>query len=305
MAEELESLDGIGPKTRDQLESMGISSIQDLAKADPSVVEDHDVSISVDRMEGYIDTAGKQGIIIQSGAEVVEEYESRVSISTGVDRLDEATNGGFENGTIVAIGGDSGSGKTQMAFQALGNAVQETGNPAVYIETEPDRYQGKRIRDMFDKETQEKVFKVPVRGEDALDQQRQAYDAVREQFDDLSMVVVDSFTSRFRLSDRFGDRSSYNERSEEFKAHLNAVEQLAIDMNCPVLLICQIYTDPDGWGKDLVIYGSNLMMHMVGFVIMLQDYGGALSNLEVRNHPNQGDSEFEIQIVEGGVQIPD
>jgi hypothetical protein len=47
------------------------------------------------------------------------------------------------------------------------------------------------------------------------------------------------------------------------------------------------------------------MMHMVGFVMKLKNRGGALSTLKVQNHPNEGDSELDIQIVGSGVQQPE
>lgn len=306
MSSGLEDIDGVGPGTREKLESYGISSMSDLARADSEAIGESDIGISAGRAETLIGRAQQQAIVIQSGDEVREEYESRGIIPTGISHLDTAIAGGFQNQQIVAVGGDTGSGKTQIAFQMLGNAVQETGQRAVYLETEPDRYQGRRIIDMFDKQTQSKVDKISVRGDGALSQQKRAYDAIRERYDELSMIVVDSFTSRFRLSEEFDGRGSLSERSTEFKNHLSLIESMAIEHNCPVLLICQVYQDPDPYsGQDYVIYGSTLMMHMVGFVMKLNNRGGALSSLKVENHPNNGDSELDIQIVESGVQEPE
>lgn len=306
MAEELEEIEGLGPTTREKLEGIGVETVSDLAKADPEVVDEKSVSVSVGQMEKFVGRAKQQAIVIETGDQVREKYENRGQVPTGIDHLDEAIAGGFDNEQVVAIGGDTGSGKTQMAFQSLGNAVQETGERAVYIETEPNRYQGKRIIDMFDQQTQSQVDKISVKGDDALDQQYRAYDALRTRYDDLSMIVVDSFTSRFRLSDDFEGRGQLSERGQEFKRHLKAIEQLTIEHNCPVLLVCQVYQDPDPYsGQDMVLYGSTLMMHMVGFIMLMKNEGGALSTLEVQNHPNMGDSTLDIQIVESGVQEPE
>jgi RecA/RadA recombinase len=306
MAEDLEEINGLGPTTREKLEDIGIETVDQLARADPEIVDEKSVSVSVGQMEKFVGRAKQQAIVIETGDEVRQKYEDRGQVPTGIENVDEAIDGGFDDEQVVAIGGDTGSGKTQMAFQALGNAVQETDERAVYIETEPNRYQGKRIADMFDEGTQSMVDKISVRGDNALDQQHRAYDALRKRYDDLSMIVVDSFTSRFRLSDDFDGRGQLSERGQEFKRHLKAIEQLTIEHNCPVLLICQVYQDPDPYsGQDMVLYGSTLMMHMVGFVMLMRNEGGALSTLEVKNHPNEGDSTLDIQIVESGVQEPE
>lgn len=299
MAEEISDIKGIGSGTEESLNELGIESLDDLAEADADVVEDSDVKISPDRMQSFIDEAAKHTVQILSGEDVVEEYENRGEIETTIDELDSKLAGGFSNREIVAVGGDTGSGKTQLAFWMLGQAVKQTGKPALYIETEPDRYRGKRIAEMFSEEVQSKVYKIDAHG---LDQQKMAYNAAQDKLDDLSLIVVDSFTSRFRLSDKFEDRSSFGERNQEFRAHLNMIEDLAKDSECPVLLNCQVYKNPTQYGATDVIYGSTLMMHMVSFVVMMNSKSGQLTEFKGRNHPHEGDFEVLLQITDSGLQ---
>jgi len=300
MAKELGDLTGIGSTTVEKMNRMGIESVDDLGKADASIVNDHDVSISEDRMQTFIETAAREAIIIQTGDEVVEEYENRGCVPTGIPELDEKI-GGLENRSLIAVGGSTGAGKTQLGFQACGEAVQKYDEPAVYIETEPDRYRGKRIQDMYDEDIQSKVHKVSVAGEDALDMQYRSYKAVESQFDTASIVVVDSFTSRFRLNTNFDGRDSLSARNEEFSRHLQALETMATELDCPVLLMCQVYPSPTQYGSRDVIYGSSLMMHMVNYVVKMRSKKGALSNLKIQNHPEYGDFEVGIQILEEGL----
>lgn len=299
MAEELSDIDGLGPKTIESLNSLGIESLDELAQADPSVVNGTDVKISESRMEGYIEQASLNTVQIQTGSDVVEEYEQRTTYSLDIPELDAELGGGLDAGEIVAVGGDTGSGKTQLAFYALGRAVRETGDPALYIETEPDRYRGERVRQMFDKSVQQDIHKIKAYG---LDQQKNAYRAVMDSDTDYSMVVVDSFTSRFRLSDRFEDRSSFGERNQEFREHLNLVEDMGRLDDVPVLLVCQVYKSPDQYGADDVIYGSTLMMHMVAYVIMMQSRSGQLTEANLRNNPHGGDASVLLQINDGGLE---
>lgn len=302
MAEQIGDIDGIGSGTESKLNKMGIESLDDLAEADADVVEEYDVSISVERMQGFIDKAKESTVQILSGSEVVQKYEERQSIATDISELDDILEGGFDEQEIVAVGGDTGSGKTQLAFYMLGKAVQQTGKPALYIETEPDRYRGQRIAEMFDESVQSQVYKIDAHG---LDQQKMAYQAATNKMDDLSLIVVDSFTSRFRLTDKFEDRSSLGERNQEFRKHLNLIEDLAKDSSCPVLLNCQVYKNPTQYGASDVIYGSTLMMHMVAFVVMMKAKSGQLTELNLQNNPHGGDEELLLQITDSGLQYAD
>ena len=302
MAEDLGDLKGVGSSTVEDFNKMGIESLSDLARASPELASEHDVSMSESRLEGFIEDAASAAVVIQTGEEVVEEYDNRGKVSTGISNLDEKI-GGWDNQALIAVGGSTGSGKTQLAFQALGNAVQESdGTPAIYIETEPDRYRGHRIQQMFDEETQANVHKVSVAGEEALDKQYRAYEAVKEQYDDASMVVVDSFTARFRLATKFDGRKNLGERNQEFSRHLAKLEQMSHDLDCPVLLNCQVYANPTQYGGSSVIYGSSLMMHMVNYVVMMKGKSGQLTEIRVQNHPENGDFDVLAQINDDGME---
>lgn len=299
MAEEITDLSGIGSGTEEKLGKLGIESLDDLAKANPSVVVGEDVSISESRMESFINRAKEHTIQILSGDEVQKKYQERGTISTGIEKLDDRLEGGFENQEIVAVGGGTGSGKTQLGFYMSGQAVQQTGKPALYIETEPDRYRGGRIEEMFGEQIQSDVLKIEAH---SLDQQMMAYRAAKNQIDELSFVVVDSFTSRFRLSEKFDDRSQLSERNSEFRKHLNAIESMAKVADVPVLLMCQVYANPTQYGGSTVLYGSSLMMHMVAYVLMLKGKSGQLTRMKANNHPRSGEFELVLQITENGLR---
>jgi DNA repair protein RAD51/DNA repair protein RadA len=302
MAEEITDLSGVGSGTEEKMNNAGITSLDDLASADPSIVDEEDISISESRMEKFINAAKEHTVQILSGDDVQEKYEERTSISTGIEQLDENLAGGFENQEIVAVGGDTGSGKTQLAFYLCGQAVKQTGKPALYIETEPDRYRGNRIAEMFSEQVQSQVMKIEAH---SLDQQVMAYRAAKNQIDELSFVVVDSFTSRFRLSEKFDDRSQLGERNSEFRRHLNEIESMAKVADVPVLLSCQIYANPTQYGSSTVIYGSSLMMHMVAYVLMLKSKSGQLTRMTANNHPRSGEFEIVLQITEDGLRFAD
>lgn len=305
MADNLGDISGIGPSTLDTLHDFGIESIDDLARSDPDDMDFSDVRMSQSAFSKLQDKGKKNTIMIQTGSEVVEEYENRRDVSTGVPELDDALGGGLEAQTVVAVGGGTGSGKTQLAFQLAGQAVEDTDKPAIYIETEPDRYRGGRIQQMYDESIQSMVYKIPVKEPNALDKQYSAYQKIKEEFDEVGIVIVDSFTSRFRMEEDFTGRSNYGERADEFRRHLNELERMAQDVNAPVVLNCQIYSNPGQYGKGTVIYGSTLMMHTVNFVMLMSGRSGALTNVQIENHAEVDDFEMLLQITDGGLQFAD
>lgn len=300
MAQELTDLDGLGNAMASKIQSIGIDSLEGLATADADELSELD-GISQSRARDYINQANEAAVLIQSGEDVRSEYENLTMVSTGIESLDGVLGGGWESGYLVAVGGETGSGKTQLGFQALGESVVDQDAPAVYIETERGRYRGKRIAEMYDEDVQSQVYKV---GAYDLDQQRMAYSKVRDAFEDVACVVVDSFTARFRLSGEFEGRESLSSRTDEFARHLTELEKLAAEMDCPILLTCQVYPRPDQYGNRPVLYGGSLMKHTVNFVCMMQSKQGALCELTVMNHPSVPEETLNLQITDAGVHSP-
>jgi len=226
MAQKLTDIDGLGNKNASRLKSFGIESIGDLAECDPEEVVNEVDGISESRLHGWRTAAARDAVVIKSGQQVADEYENLTKVSTGIDKLDNILGGGWDAGFMVAIGGETGSGKTQISFQALAEAVNQCEGEGIYIETERGRYRGKRIREMYDKETQEQNAKIPAY---SLDQQELAYETILEEYtpSDLAFVVVDSFTSRFRMSDDFTGRQDLPDRHTVMSRHLDKLDKLA------------------------------------------------------------------------------
>jgi len=86
--------------------------------------------------------------------------------------------------------------------------------------------------------------------------------------------------------------------------HLDKLDELAAVCDVPVLLTCQVSSNPSQYGGAHSVYGGTLMHHMVNFVFMMKSRQGALSEVELRNHPEVEDQEFGIQITEDGVGTP-
>lgn len=297
---QLTQIPGVGNATQEKLKRDGYEELADFKGEDPGEIADGLAGVSSSAIENVVKRANEKAITIQSGDEVKQSWQDKTKISTGMPELDRALGGGYEEGMVVGIGGEASSGKTQLAFQSLVAAVEETGQKAVYLETERGRYRGDRIEEISNTGIQSKIYKVSGYG---LSEQERAYSVIDKNFSELSMLVVDSFTARFRLGDDFQDRSDLNERGNTMGRHLEKLESLAQRFQIPVLLTCQIYEDPSGYGNTQKIWGGSKMHHILNYVLKLKNKGGALRELELTNHPNSADQEWQAQINGDGMEI--
>lgn len=298
MATSLSDIDGIGDKTADNLREIGIETVSDLAKADVSLIER--AGLSKKRALDFKEEAKQNAAVIQSGAEANEYFSSLENVSTGIEGLDEIIGGGWEQEDIVALYGDTNTGKSQLAMKSLAMAVEDTDEPSVYIETERKSYDPERIRNFSTKEdTQEKVYRVTAHG---LEEQRNAYDVVLSQFDSIGLLVVDSFTARFRKSDDFGGLGSHSDRSQEMKEHLNKLEEISSRLKCPVLIVCQIYENSDPFGGGgVVMYGGSLLRHDIGFSVQMKKAGGEIVEANVEGQSSTRDTSVELAITDSDI----
>jgi RecA/RadA recombinase len=290
---EPQDLTGVGQVTyHDKLKPAGYETIDDIAKA--SVDDLIDAGLGSKKAENIHRRANREAVILQSGKDVQEEYDNKSYVTTGIDLLDDVLGGGWEEGFLVTLSGESSSGKTQVAFYSMVSAVEATGKPAVYIETEPNRYRPERLRSLANKDdTQEQIYRIKAYD---LSKQKLAYEKIQDHFDEISLVVVDSFTARFRLSDQFEGRGTLSERSQEMRAHLSRLEQLSEELKVPILLTAQIYGDPSGFGGGPSVYGGSLMQHTVSCFVRMSSSSGNLKEAQLRGHPGRADQEIQINI---------
>ena len=60
-------------------------------------------------------------------------------IKTGWERLDDQLGGGLPKGSITAVSGSTGSGKSIFAMQFLMNGIRTSGEPGIYIAIEESK----------------------------------------------------------------------------------------------------------------------------------------------------------------------
>lgn len=302
---DLGELKGVGAVSEERLNEAEIESIDALAQADAETISENS-GMSEKKANTLIRRAKKNGVVIQSGDDVIQEYEAKRKIPTGMEGFDDSLEGGWREGDIVAIGGESGSGKTQISFHSCVRAVEETGEPAVYIETEEGRYSPKRLKQFvrteegYDpEEIQDKIFRI--RAYD-LEQQELAYDKVANELDKASLIVVDSFSANFRGAEEFDDRSGLNSRASVTRDHLKGIRAAAKATNAPALVTAQVYANPSMYSADEAIYGGSVFYHTINFLVYLRDGQGTFTEASILNHYELPEVEYQVNIGENSLE---
>jgi RecA/RadA recombinase len=297
---DLQDIDGIGNGVEEKLIDVGITSVNALANSSVEDVKD----AGVRRAETIVERARKQGVQIDSGQEVEQEQKNTRHISTGMQDLDAILDDGLQGGFLIGVSGEPKAGKTQFVLQMLAAATDFTDGHAVYIETEPNRFQIDRVKSLCRKEdSYERVHRIqaysPEDDVDNLDLQMNAYDATREAFDNVSLVVVDSFQSNFRLSGDFQGRADLPDRNSAIADHLNSLQSLAEHYDCPVLMTLQVMGNPDQFSSGHIeVWGSVLMDHTIAHLIHISHAKGQLREASVKGHPGLPDKSITIKMPE-------
>jgi len=294
----LDDIDGVGPTTKESLKDVGISTIDDLASS--SVEDITEAGISENRANDFKYKAKQNTIEIQTGNEVQEENLSRESVSSGVGKLDQYTNGGFSEGNIVALYGSDGSGKTQLCFNTVVSAVQEQDKPAIWIETERNRFSPDRVASIAGTEdVLDDIYRVKAYD---LDTQLSSYKKIATEFNDVGIVIIDSLTARFRLSQKFQDRSNLSGRSNELGKHLSTIEKMVEKLQCPCILTAQVYQAPTQYESGDKLWGGSLLKHSIMYRVYMKETTGDVHEVTVEQHPSTGDNSFMISIEDDGIK---
>lgn len=296
---DLQDINGIGNSVEKQLNEIGIETINALANAELNKLENEKIR----NAEKILDRANKQGVQIKSGTAVEKEQENTEYISTGIEKFDDILGGGLQEGFLIGVAGEHKAGKTQLALHLLAASAQNNA-PAIYIETEPNRFQIDRIKSLSEnKESYQNIHKIEAYSPDPkannLALQLNAYDAVRENFDDVSLIVVDSFVANFRLSGKFEDRSDLPERNRIVSKHLQNLQSISNQYNCPVIITLQTMGNPEMFsGEDLSIWGPVLMEHAITHLINMKHGKGELREAQIRGHPSMPDKSVTLELID-------
>lgn len=301
MGSELTSIRGIAGGTAKQLKEQDVETIDDLADADPE-----NLDLSTGNAETLVQRANRQTITSKTAADLLDEYGETKWASTGVDELDEILGGGWEAETIGVTYGKSGKGKSQLLFSTLIESAAE--GSVAYLQTElQSKSIAERLMNMAEARydaTELTEVMDNIKFYEAYDHEDQfdTYQKIREDHDELELLVIDSFTAQFRMTNDFGDRSTLSARSDEIGRHLKYLGKTAREMSIPIVMSGQVYPEPEAYGKGDKLWGGEKMKHFVSYFVRMSTGKGELVEAELENHPGKTEEDLLINIGDEGLE---
>jgi DNA repair protein RadA len=314
----LDTIEEIGPATRDRLEEAGIKSIKDLVVRGPV-----DVAESTGmEMEKSVQLCNKArirleelGIIDKSFVTATKLYDKRKQeerISTGSKNLDNLFEGGIETRAVTEIYGEYGTGKTQICHTLCLMVQQKKSknrlnHRALYIDTEntfrPERIVSialARNLDPFKALENIIVGKAynSAHQELIIEQTGPIIDA-----NNVKLLIVDSAVAHYRSE--FLGRATLSERQQRLNKFMHMLLRIAETYDIAILATNQIQSSPDAiFGDPFKPTGGHVVAHTSTYRVYLKRSG---KNRIARmvDSPYHPEREVLFTLTEQGVTDPD
>lgn len=255
-----------------------------------------------------------------------------VNISTGTNFLDKFLGGGYDTDAITTLYGPSGSGKTNLCLLAAVHCAQE-GKKVIFVDTEGG-IGVERIKQLCGiHKTEPETDAGEDRGEDlennfkkillnilffhpsTFEEQKIAFSSlstvVQEKWESIGLIVVDSFSTLYRLEigsgsgsagrkENSGNGDSYYEAHSALGRQLASLIEIARKKKIPSLLSAQVYDD---FGSNAVkIVGGNIIRYASKCLLELEKLRAG-SRIIVRKHRSLPEGkECRFRIVQEGMK---
>ena len=219
-----------------------------------------------------------------------------MKIPTGSRCLDKLLSGGFESGTVTQIFGASGTGKTSICLMSAYSAVNQ-GYRVAYIDTEG--LSPERVNQIFvDKSKLKDVYIY-----DVIDFKQQS-SAIKElaklckEFENLKLVVVDSFTFLYRSE--LEDLEEQMKVKRELIAQLTFLLGLARKFDLVVVITNQVFTDVRT-GEDRPLGGPSID-HISKIIIGLEKLNDKRRATLIKHRSKPEGESCEFRITDRGIE---
>ncbi len=212
----------------------------------------------------------------------------------GVPSLDGLLGGGLERGVITNVIGESGSGKTNVAMQAL-KACLNSGHRAIFVDTE-----GGFSVERFDQVCgRDKLGLVILVQPQDFDQQDNIIKHIDEKIveNSVGLVVLDSAVALYRLDHAENNTHRANQMLDKQLARLS---RIARERNIPVLITNHVYSGFDT-GK-LEIVGGDVPKYWSKCLIRLEKLFRGARRMVLAKHRSRPEGENAVfRIVNEGL----
>jgi DNA repair protein RadA len=314
----LDTLDGVGPVTKQKLENAGIYTILDLAIRGPSEIAE---AIGVDLKKAIEFSSSARTRLIELGlldkefipaSEIYKRRQNIDRITTGSKNLDELLDGGIETQAITEFYGEYGSGKTQLCH-TLCVTVQMSRDKggleagAVYVDTEntfrPERiFQIAEVRGLDPLKTLERIIVAKAYNSSHQELIVSELGSVVEKIP-IKLVIVDSAVAHYRAE--FLGRGTLAERQQRLNRFMHLLLRTAEARNLAVVVTNQVQAAPDVFfGDPSKPTGGHVVAHTSTYRIYLKK-AGKNRIARIIDSPYHPESETVFILNEKGVDDPD
>jgi len=203
---------------------------------------------------------------------------SSVKVPVQCKPLDDLLDGGVEAGCLTLFYGEAGSGKTNICLQLARNIARDE-KKVVFIDTEGVSLD--RLRqicgDDLDTVVKRILFFEPYTIDDQEKMVEKTFKLV-ENNKDIGIIILDSATTHFRVTLR-------NEEKEDRRSltrQVTMLMQMAREMNLPVVLTSQVYTDIES--GEYMPLGGHMLTHNAKVLIRLEKVSPGLRKAVIMKH---------------------
>lgn len=247
-----------------------------------------------------------------TAADVMQQRQDLITLTTGSSALDELLKGGIETGSITELYGEFRTGKTQLCHQLCVTCqlprTQGGGEgKALYIDTEgtfrPQRLVA--IAERYGMDGNAVLDNVAfARAYNSEHQIQLLYQASAMMVETrYALVVVDSATALFRTD--YSGRGELASRQQELAKFLRALTRIADEFGVAVVISNQMTANPDSgmFAKDpLQPIGGNIMAHASCTRLRLKKGRGENRIMKVIDSPILAEAEAMFSISEHGIK---
>jgi DNA repair protein RadA len=314
---ELESLEGVGPATKQKLVDSGIYNILDLAVRGPSEIVDA-TGVDLSRATELCNKARTRLVELKrlepdfvSASELYRKRQLIERITTGSRNLDDLLSGGLETQAVTEFYGEFGSGKTQLCHTLCITVQQPVDSgglqsSAVYVDTEntfrPERIFGiARARGL---DPSECLAHITV---------AKAYNSSHQELvvgelgnvipkEKVKLIVVDSAVAHYRAE--FLGRGTLSDRQQRLNRFMHLLVRTAEIHNVAVVVTNQVQAAPDVFfGDPSKPTGGHVVAHTSTYRVYLRKAG---KNRIARmvDSPYHPEREVVFVLGEKGVEDP-
>lgn len=266
--QKLEDLPGVGDATAQKLKGLGFRTVESIATADPTELQE----IGPELSRNIIEAARKAfGVQYMTGAELMEMRKNKRRCTTGSGNLDKLLEGGLETQSITEFYGEFGSGKSQFCHQAaitvqLPEEMGGLDGAALYIDTEQVFYPSRclQIAKRWPILDLDEVLKRIIIAQAFTSEHQMALLAGADEIikeHGVRIIIVDSLTSNFR-SEYIG-RENLAPRQQQLNKHMHKLMRLARAFNAVAVVTNQVTADPTPFsGFEPRPIGGNIVGHI-------------------------------------------